>query len=274
MCYANHMRIKNIKFFSYFTIVIILTLGLSISLQSILAWTAPSASPPTCATGNPGCDEPLNISNATQQKIGGLVLNTGGIATNGLIVDQGNVGIGTVGPDRKLDILDGSSPQMRLTQADNSVYADFQMTSGGDLVMNIDGQSNQLVLDNNGNVGIGIVDPGYELEVNGDVAALAFIYASDESLKKDIQKIDNALLKIQQLEGVSFKWKKNSQPNLGLIAQDLEEVFPELVSTNENTGLKSVQYGNLVAPLIEAVKEQQKKIQELEDRIEKLEIKN
>jgi len=57
---------------------------------------------------------------------------------------------------------------------------------------------------------------------------------------------------------------------VGLIAQDLEQVFPELVHTNPQTGLKSVQYGNLVAPLIEAIKEQQKMIETMKIEIEKL----
>ena len=101
-------------------------------------------------------------------------------------------------------------------------------------------------------------------------ASVSFLY-SDINLKKDIQVIPNALDKILQLEGVSFEWKdeeKNSGINLGLIAQDVEKIFPELVSTNETTELKSVQYGNLVAPLVEAIKEQQKQIEELKQEIE------
>ncbi|MCF7835729.1 MAG: tail fiber domain-containing protein [Candidatus Marinimicrobia bacterium] len=100
----------------------------------------------------------------------------------------------------------------------------------------------------------------------------SYSISSDIRLKKDITKLDNSLEKILQLEGVSFKWKdseiQGDKTNLGLIAQDVEKVYPELVITDEETGLKSVQYGNLIAPLIEAVKEQQKQIEEL-----KLEIK-
>ena len=124
-----------------------------------------------------------------------------------------------------------------------------------------------------GNVGIGTTAPGEKLEVNGNVQADAFLYSSDKRLKKDIQIIPSALDKVLQLEGISFQWKdegKGSGINLGLIAQDVEKVFPELVSTNENTGLKSLQYGNLVAPLVEAIKEQQKQIEELKQEIEKL----
>jgi len=81
--------------------------------------------------------------------------------------DNNRIGIGTTGQDRIFEVLDASNPQMRLTQADNSVYADFQMISTGDLAMNVDGQSNQFVLDNAGNIGIGTASPGSLLHING-----------------------------------------------------------------------------------------------------------
>ncbi|MEA3229499.1 MAG: hypothetical protein U9P44_01165, partial [archaeon] len=91
-------------------------------------------------------------------------------AAGGISYTDGNVGIGTASPDRKLDVLDASNPQMRLTQADNS-YADFQMTTNGHLVMNVDGQSNQLVLANDGDIGIGIAgDPKAKLAVSGGMS--------------------------------------------------------------------------------------------------------
>ena len=82
-----------------FIIAIILVLGLSISFQSLLAaWTAPAANPPTCATGDAGCDAPLNAGPLIQLKSGALWLNTNGLSPYGLIVENGNVGIGTTGP--------------------------------------------------------------------------------------------------------------------------------------------------------------------------------
>ncbi|PIR04915.1 MAG: hypothetical protein COV57_01960 [Candidatus Liptonbacteria bacterium CG11_big_fil_rev_8_21_14_0_20_35_14] len=86
--------------------------------------------------------------------------------SNSLIYDNGtNVGIGTTGPDRKFDLLDALNPQLRLTQSDGTVYADFQTTSNGDLVINVDGISNQLVLDNGGDIGIGTTMPKYKLDL-------------------------------------------------------------------------------------------------------------
>jgi len=129
---------------------------------------------------------------------------------------------------------------------------------------------------NDGNVGIGIDSPGTELQVAGDIKSTRFFYDSDERLKKDIEVISNSLKKINQLTGVSFKWKDESMGNgvnLGLIAQNVEEVFPELVVTDEVSDLKSVQYSNLVAPLIEAVKELTEEIENLENRVSEVEKK-
>jgi len=94
----------------------------------------------------------------------------------------------------------------------------------------------------------------------GSVTASAFYYSSDESLKKNVQKIETPLAKIMKLDGISFNWKENGEKSIGLIAQDVEKIFPELVKTDANSGLKSIQYAQLVSPLIEAVKEQQNMI--------------
>jgi len=92
------------KFFSYLLISVFLALGLSISIQSLLAaWSPPAASPPSCTTGDAGCDAPLNISATAQQKAGMLLLNTGGSA-NGLIVQSGKVGIGEISPIETLHV--------------------------------------------------------------------------------------------------------------------------------------------------------------------------
>lgn len=131
----------------------------------------------------------------------------------------------------------------------------------------IHGYSNAIF---DGNVGIGTNSPGAKLDVVGSVQAQSFLYSSDIRLKQNIQSFDNALEKLLKLNGVNFKWKSSGKIDIGLIAQDVEKVLPELVSTSQTTGLKSVEYGNLTAVLIEAIKEQQIKIDYLEAEIEKL----
>ncbi|MCF7846350.1 MAG: tail fiber domain-containing protein [Candidatus Peribacteraceae bacterium] len=128
-----------------------------------------------------------------------------------------------------------------------------------------------------GKVGIGTTAPAYSLDVSGasgirstsNIYSTAFIYSSDESQKENIQTVTGIDV-IKKLRGVSFNWKDDGRADIGLIAQEVEQVLPEIVHTDSETGLKSVEYGNLVAPLIEAVKEQQKQIEALQQAIKKL----
>ena len=96
----------------------------------------------------------------------------------------------------------------------------------------------------------------------GNLSATLFTSLSDVNKKENITRIDNALEITQQLEGVRFDWKDTHEPSLGLIAQEVEKVLPELVETSDD-GTKSVSYGNIIGVLIEAIKEQQKQIDEL-----------
>ena len=93
---------------------------------------------------------------------------------------------------------------------------------------------------------------------------------SDIRLKKDIKPLKSALSTVGRLQGKSYRWKDNNEPDIGLIAQELEKVIPELVKT-DNKGYKSIVYQKLTAVLIEAVKEQQQEINNLSNRIALLE---
>jgi hypothetical protein len=90
---------------------------------------------------------------------------------------------------------------------------------------------------------------------NGYLYAIAHQSTSDRSLKTDIKKIDSALDKIVRLNGYYFAWKNSGKQSVGVMADEVEKEFPMLVDTNEDTGIKSVNYDGLIGVLIEAVAE-------------------
>ena len=118
------------------------------------------------------------------------------------------------------------------------------------------------------------IDNGGTVNTAGSITAGSFVYqSSDRRLKTNITGLDpqTALADVLKLQGVSFNWKKDGTPDIGLIAQDVQKVFPQLVSTDSTTGYEKLDYENLVAPLIEAVKEQQAEIDGLKAQVQTLE---
>ena len=97
-------------------------------------------------------------------------------------------------------------------------------------------------------------------------------FNSDLRLKKNIFTIENALEKTLRLRGVEYDRIDNGDHQIGLIAQEVEEVIPQVVYTPEDNseGMKSVAYQNVVSLLIEAIKEQQKQIEDLKSAVEDL----
>ncbi|MEI6438531.1 MAG: tail fiber domain-containing protein [Candidatus Omnitrophota bacterium] len=109
--------------------------------------------------------------------------------------------------------------------------------------------------------------------LSGDLLANGYYHSSDERLKTNIQPITNALAKIRAINGVTYAYKAHpDQPRMGLIAQNVEKVAPELVATDAK-GMKSVEYGNLVGLIVEGIKEQQQELDAIDRRIAKLEMK-
>ena len=110
--------------------------------------------------------------------------------------------------------------------------------------------------------------------VNGNITATGTITASsDARLKKNLTPIENPLEKILNLEGLYYNWKdkkRGEERQMGLVAQKTEAVFPEAVRTDAK-GMKSINYNSLVAPLIEALREEVQKTKTLEDKIKQLE---
>ena len=99
----------------------------------------------------------------------------------------------------------------------------------------------------------------------GDVTAY-----SDRALKRNIQTIEGALQKVTEMRGVTFL--KDGKASTGVIAQEIETVLPEVVH-QDNYGMRSVAYGNIVGTLIEAIKEQQVQIEKLQSEIAEMKKK-
>lgn len=188
--------------------------------------------------------------------------------------NNGNVGIGTTAPNYNLEISADATDDypFSITNTDKMpifmFYNDQEgpgAGSGGlfikdtvktETVTSIEGRNGKnSYINNGGNVGIGTASPSYKLDVNGTIRGNN-VSASDIRLKKNIKAISSPLEKISRIKGVTYEWKDASRDKgrqVGLIAQDVEAVFPELVSA-DNQGIKALDYAKLVSPLVEAVK--------------------
>ena len=128
----------------------------------------------------------------------------------------------------------------------------------------------------NSNVGIGNFSSTAlteKLEVAGNIKSTGSITASgdiestsDISIKENLEIIENPIDKIKELNGYTFNKNGEEKRSAGLVAQEVEKVLPEVVSENSD-GIKSLAYGNIVALLVETVKEQQKQIDELKQQL-------
>jgi hypothetical protein len=98
---------------------------------------------------------------------------------------------------------------------------------------------------------------------------------SSRRWKKNIRTLDGALDKVMHLRGVSYDWKADGKHDIGLIAEEVGQVVPEVVDYEDNgIDAKSVDYARLVSVLIEAVKEQQRTIDELKSEVGQLKAQN
>jgi hypothetical protein len=151
----------------------------------------------------------------------------------------------------------------------------------------------------NGNVGIGSSSPAYKLHSVGDIKVesgaigvnvnpsatdgridagndVVAYSSSDIRFKKNITPIQDALFKVQQIQGIEFDWIPNEEQHgydghdVGVIAQEVVEVLPEVVQTRES-GYMAVKYEKMIPLLVEGIKEQQKQIDELKDKVRELE---
>jgi hypothetical protein len=215
------------------------------------------------------------------------------ISTNGServrVSSSGNVGIGTASPSTEFEVLGsgtvasfkgtGGSGSIGILDADDGTVA-FIVVDAGVLKFQTSGSSysDKVRISTAGGFSVGTTaDPGAgAIFATGDITAF---YSSDIRLKKDIEPISEPIKKLMEISGVTYKWNEEylkdkdvdgyfvRETEVGVIAQEVEKVLPEVVATREN-GYKAVRYEKLVALLIEAVKDQQKQIDELKARLE------
>jgi len=100
------------------------------------------------------------------------------------------------------------------------------------------------------------------LSTGGNVYAYNYFYNSDLALKKNLIRINDSLKKIESLNGYYFNWKDGNQPAVGLVAQEVQKVFP--MSVSKSGEYLSVDYSTLIAPLVEAIKELSNKNDQIE----------
>ena len=182
---------------------------------------------------------------------------SGAVTTSGVqsVIDNNSIAPGTLDMDDNQKILMGTGDDLEIFHdGNNSVIRE---NGQGDLYMQ-NGTSNIFRVHSGG------------VAVTGDMVASGNVTAySDSRLKTDISTINDALGTVGKLRGVNYKWLRSGQSDIGVIAQEVEAVVPEVVKTTEVAGLdgmeevKSVDYGRLVGVLINAINELKSEVDEL-----------
>lgn len=201
------------------------------------------------------------------------------------ITTGGNFGINTTSPSYRLDVV-GSA---RINGGGSDIAGFFKSSTSGTLIsfedtvnqandsVSVGSAGNSFVIKTNyserirvtssGDMGIGTNSPGYKLDVSGTIRATGDVIAySDARVKENIETISNALDKVNSIRGVNYNKIGDNKRSIGVIAQEVLEVLPEVIHQDE-TGMYSVAYGNIVGVLIEAVKELTTRVEELEAKL-------
>jgi len=198
---------------------------------------------------------------------------------------SGNVGIGTASPSAQLDIFDSTlsagTPFLRI--GDDTFFTDVDAANVLGIYGNQNndratirlGSSGADISGLNGNIGIGITDPGtYKLNINGTgyLNSAAWVYGSDMRLKENIVSITSGLNIIEKLNPVKFDYIKGEKKQTGFIAQEVEKVLPDIV-VRQKDGMFGLKTESIIPYLVKSIQEQQKEIDSLKKRIETLEKK-
>jgi len=230
------------------------------------------------------------IKNNGDIGLGGFITDGGSLSGASMAITSGNVGIGTTSPGAKLAVGTSVSPVF----AGSSIIASggMQVEGTGDTLIDINstaaggttwrlievvssgipgtfaidevGEGTRLaILKDSGNVGIGTTTPSFTLEVNGTAGKPgggSWSVSSDRRLKKNIKGLGSVLDKLLQLRGVTFEYKDpqalKELPGVqtGMIAQEVERVFPDWVDEGPN-GYKRLTFRGFEALIVEALRE-------------------
>jgi hypothetical protein len=198
------------------------------------------------------------------------------------VLTNGNIGIGTTNPlvplsfenslGNKVALYTTSATQQYGMGVISGVFQIYGDAPVADIAFGYGSSGSfteRMRIKGTGNVGIGTSTPSQALQVIGNIIASGTITPSDARYKKNITPIVQPLEKLQQLNGVTYNYRNDEFPDMkftdvtqvGLIAQDVEKVFPQLVFADDK-GYKAVDYVKLIPLLIEGMKEQQKVLQQ------------
>lgn len=200
----------------------------------------------------------------------------------GVFTSDGKMGIGTTAPGYTLDVSSGSNYGIGITSSNSQfglilngtatgaqswgIYSTQAGATEGDgnlVFKNFSSDSVAIFINQTGSMGIGTSVPTQKLQVSGNIVADKYLYTSDNQLKTNVAPLVNSR-DLLQINGVSYNRLDSEAREIGVIAQQVEQYFPSVVETNPETGLKSVDYVRLIAPMLELLREQDARIRVLE----------
>ncbi len=181
------------------------------------------------------------------------------------IKGNGNIGVGVSDPSFVLDV--GGRMRIRATTGFTAgLWLNNEANNGSPAFIGM--QADSLI----GFFGAGF---GWLFNINtttGNANLAGTLFQnSDATLKTNIESIDNALPQLMQLNGYRYNWKDSANPDkqIGLLAQEVQKVYPELVKENSE-GKLGVNYAGMVPVLLQAIKEQQRQIEHQQEQMQKL----